>query len=53
MLVYDLSAVTSDKLNREVVKPFDLALKSDPVHKEHRYLYPVVSNMRQEYVLES
>jgi hypothetical protein len=48
-----LSAVTSDKLDREVVKLFDLTLKPDPVHKEHRYLSPVIPKMCQEHVLES
>jgi hypothetical protein len=52
MFVDDLRAVTSDKLDREVVEPFDLALKPDPIHKKHRNFDPVIAEMLQECVLE-
>jgi len=52
MFVDDLRAVTSDKLDREVVKPFDLALKPDPIYKKHRNFNPVIADMLQECVLE-
>ncbi len=52
MFVDDLRAASSDKLERKIVKPFDLPLKPDPVHKKHRHLSLVVAEMSQECVLE-
>jgi hypothetical protein len=53
MLVDDLGAIASHKLDREAVEPFDLALKPDPIHEKHRHLNIVVAEMLQEGVLES
>jgi hypothetical protein len=53
MFVDDLSAVASDKLDREVIELFDLALKPNPIHKKHRYINSVIPKMCQEHILES
>lgn len=53
MLVDKLRTVASHKLDREAVKPCDLALKLDAVHQKHRYLDLVVADVREEHVLKS
>ena len=52
MLVDDLRATASRKLDREVVKRSDLALESDPVRQKDGDLNAVIANMLQERVLE-
>jgi hypothetical protein len=52
MLVDDLRATISDKLNREVVKPPDPAQQPYPVHKEHHYFHLAVTKMIEESVLD-
>jgi hypothetical protein len=52
MLVDDLGATISHKLDREVVKPPDPAQQPDPVHKEHHHLHPAVPRMIEEHVLD-
>lgn len=52
MLVDDLRAITSRKLDRVVVEPFDPAQKPDPVHKKERHLRSVIAKVFQERVLE-
>ena len=52
MLVDDLRATISHKLDREVVKPPDPAQQPDPVHKEHHDLHPAVTKMFEEHVLD-
>ena len=51
MLVDDLGATISHKLDREVVKPPDPAQQPDAVHKEHHDLHPAVTKMIEEHVL--
>jgi hypothetical protein len=45
MLVDDLRANTSRKLNGEVVELRDLRLGSNPVHQKHCCAFPVVVEM--------
>jgi hypothetical protein len=52
MLVDDLGAIASHKLDGEIVERSDLALESDPIHEKHRHLNSVVAKMLQEDVLE-
>jgi hypothetical protein len=52
MFVDNLRTTATHKLDREVVKPFDLALKPDPIHKKHRNFDPVIAEMLQECLLE-
>ena len=53
MFVDDLTAVASDKLDREVIELFDLALKPNPIYKKHRYVNSAIPKMCQVHVLES
>jgi hypothetical protein len=45
MLIDDLCAIASDKLDREVVKRSALTLKPAPVHKKQQHLGSVIANM--------
>ena len=53
MLIDDLGAIASHKLDREAVEPSDPAQKLDPIHEKHCHIDVVVAEMRQEGVLES
>jgi hypothetical protein len=46
MLVDDLRASPSHKLDHEFVKRFDLALEPDPAHEKHSHFNPMVAEMR-------
>jgi hypothetical protein len=52
MLVDDLGAIASHKLDGEVVERSDLALESDSIHEKHCHLNSVVAKMLEEGILE-
>ena len=53
MLVDDLCAITSHKLDREVVERSDLALEPDSICEEDRDFYSVIAKVFQEHVLKN
>jgi hypothetical protein len=48
MFVDDPRAVSSDKLDREVVKPLNVTLKPDPVYKKHCHFAPMVAERHRQ-----
>jgi hypothetical protein len=52
MLVDDLCAIASDKLDCEIVERSDLALEPDPIRQKDGDLNSLIANVIQERVLE-
>jgi hypothetical protein len=52
MLVDDLRAITSCKLDRVAVHAFDPPLQPNPIYKEYCYVNPVILEVLEEHILD-